>query len=565
MPQQHVQVAYLAERAAGPGQLPSHVLHPLRVEHWLRRLQEGAQPADRDAMLVQLLRVAAQPGARVVLQDRPVLRLQHRGEVVHRLCLATGRLALGADQPERPEKLRALIGVERTGGTQRPLDPLQRRVVAVHQLHLELTDARYAPAAAGHHHLVDHDLGQISAAVAYDDSLPGRVERRHRSQRPAARGRRQQVAERRRYRLRRPRQLQLQPVPVAWQLQLPGAGAVLGPVAKGETRRRQSMVGGVVIDRAEAPRGQRVAQLAGQRESGARAQLDLAFDGALHGSLSLRVDAILTRLSVTRQAQPPAPVSDLDWDSARMRSLADRAVGLYAEFLDGLDDMPISRHAPAAEVRAAVVRLVPEQGMSDDELIAHLRDVLIEWGVQCGHPRFLAYVTGSGTVPGAVVDMLASGVNMNVGGWQLSPSASEIEQSLVRWFAGRFGTGEGATGRLVSGGAMANMVGLKAARDHMAGWDARRDGMAAGPPLVIYATDETHVVTDRAADALGLGTAAVRRLPVDARLRRVTGALREQMRADRAAGLRPMAVVATAGTTSTGTIDPLAEVAEICA
>ena len=270
-------------------------------------------------------------------------------------------------------------------------------------------------------------------------------------------------------------------------------------------------------------------------------------------------------MSVTQQTQPPAPVSDLDWDSARMRSLADRAVQLYAEFLDGLDDMPISRYAPAAEVRAAVVRPVPEQGMSDDELIAHLRDVLIEWGVQCGHPRFLAYVTGSGTVPGAVVDMLASGVNMNVGGWQLSPSASEIEQNLVRWFAARFGMGDEAAGLLVSGGAMANMVGLKAARDHMAGWNTRRDGMAAGPPLVIYATDETHVVTDRAADALGLGTAAVRRLPVDDRLLIVAGALREQIRADRAAGLRPMAVVATAGTTSTGTIDPLAEVAEICA
>ena len=105
--------------------------------------------------------------------------------------------------------------------------------------------------------------------------------------------------------------------------------------------------------------------------------------------------------------------------------------------------------------------------MSDDELIAHLRDVLIEWGVQCGHPRFLAYVTGSGTVPGAVVDMLASGVNMNVGGWQLSPSASEIEQNLVRWFAARFGMGEEAAGLLVSGGAMANMVGAEGgARPH---------------------------------------------------------------------------------------------------
>jgi len=89
--------------------------------------------------------------------------------------------------------------------------------------------------------------------------------------------------------------------------------------------------------------------------------------------------------------------------------------------------MPIARDVPAGQVRDAVVRPVPAEGLGDDQLIDHLRDVLIEWGVQCGHPRFLAYVTGSGTVPGAVADMLASAVNMNVGGWQLSPSASEIE------------------------------------------------------------------------------------------------------------------------------------------
>jgi glutamate/tyrosine decarboxylase-like PLP-dependent enzyme len=263
--------------------------------------------------------------------------------------------------------------------------------------------------------------------------------------------------------------------------------------------------------------------------------------------------------------QRPAPVAELDWGSERMRALAGRAVELYAEFLDGLDGMPIARDVPAARVRDAVVRPVPDEGLEDDELIGHLRDVLIDWGVQCGHPRFLAYVTGSGTVPGAVADMLASAVNMNVGGWQLSPSASEIETALMRWFCDRFGMPRTAGGLLVSGGAMANMVGLKAARDHAAGWDTRRDGMAAGPPLAIYATEETHVVTDRAADALGLGTAAVRRLPVDERMRMVPSALAERIAADRGAGVRPMAVVATAGTTSTGAVDPIDEIAVVCA
>ena len=263
--------------------------------------------------------------------------------------------------------------------------------------------------------------------------------------------------------------------------------------------------------------------------------------------------------------QRPAPVADLDWDSERMRSLAERAVDLYGEFLDGLEGMPIARGAAAGRVRDAVIRPVPEQGLDDEQLIDHLRDVLIEWGVQCGHPRFLAYVTGSGTVPGAVADMLASAVNMNVGGWQLSPSASEIELALMRWFCDRFGLPQTGGGLLVSGGAMANMVGLKAARDHMAGWDTRRDGIAAGPPLAIYATEETHVVTDRAADALGLGTAAVRRLPVDDGRRMVSAALAERIASDRAAGVRPMAVVATAGTTSTGAIDPIDDIARICA
>ena len=263
--------------------------------------------------------------------------------------------------------------------------------------------------------------------------------------------------------------------------------------------------------------------------------------------------------------QRPAPVADLDWDSARMRALAERAIDLYGQFLDGLDGMPIARDVPAARVRDAVARPVPAEGLDDEQLIGHLRDVLIDWGVQCGHPRFLAYVTGSGTVPGAIADMLASAVNMNVGGWQLSPSASEVELALMRWFCDRFGMPATAGGLLVSGGAMANMVGLKAARDHAAGWDTRRDGVAAGSPLAVYATEETHVVTDRAADALGLGTAAVRRVPVDESRRMLPSALAERIAADRAAGVRPMAVVATAGTTSTGAVDPIDDIAGVCA
>src|SRR5439155_2150062 len=133
------------------------------------------------------------------------------------------------------------------------------------------------------------------------------------------------------------------------------------------------------------------------------------------------------------------------------------------------------------------------------------------------------------------------------------------------WFAEQFGLPETAGGLLVSGGAMANFVALKTARDRRAGWDVRTDGVAAGPPLTVYASSEVHVTTNREVDMLGLGTNALRAVPVDGAYRMRIDLLRGAIRRDREAGMRPIAVVATAGTVSTGAVDPLEEIADLCA
>jgi aromatic-L-amino-acid decarboxylase len=261
----------------------------------------------------------------------------------------------------------------------------------------------------------------------------------------------------------------------------------------------------------------------------------------------------------------PPPVTDLDWEPARARAFTDRIADLYEEFLTRLRDLPVSHGRPAGEVREAVAIEVPEHPLPDDELFAYLRDVVFGHASYPGHPRFMAYVSGAGTVPGAAADLLAAGLNMNVGGWMLSPPASEIEFHLTRTFAAWFGLPPGAGGIVVSGGAMANFVALKAARDHVAGWNVRRDGVAAGPPLAMYMSEETHVVSARAADMLGLGTEAVRLVPVDQDLRVRVDALREAIARDRADGVRPFAVVASAGTVATGAVDPLEAIADVCA
>jgi aromatic-L-amino-acid decarboxylase len=263
--------------------------------------------------------------------------------------------------------------------------------------------------------------------------------------------------------------------------------------------------------------------------------------------------------------RPPDPVLDLAWDPDRARRFADHAVDLWTELLKRLPSLPVSGSWNAEQVAAGVARAIPDEPLAEDELFDYLRSLVFDWSMYPGHPRFMAYISGSGTVPGAPADLLAAGLNMNLGGWRLSPSGTEIELALIRWFADQFGLPDSAGGFLVSGGAMANFVALKAARDAKAPWDVRTHGIRWGPALAFYASEEAHVVIDRAADMLGMGLEGVRKVPVDNDRRMRIDALRERIQRDRASGILPIAVAATAGTVATGSIDPLQEIAGVCA
>ncbi|HLB08149.1 MAG TPA: pyridoxal-dependent decarboxylase [Gemmatimonadaceae bacterium] len=269
--------------------------------------------------------------------------------------------------------------------------------------------------------------------------------------------------------------------------------------------------------------------------------------------------------SASREILPPPAVTDLAWSAERARAFGNEMVDLWGDLLERLPSLPVGGRATAADVRAAVTREVPGEPLSNQELIATLRTLAFEHSTYTGHPGFMAYVSGAGTVPGAAADLLAAALNQNVGGWRLSPGATEIELHLGRWFASRLGLPEGAGGYVTSGGAMAAFVALKAARDRRCGWSIRELGTRAGPPLTMYASAQVHDVNPRAADMLGLGTDAVRKVPCDADLRMRASALRAAIARDIRTGHKPIAVIATAGTVSTGAIDPLDEIADVCA
>ena len=260
----------------------------------------------------------------------------------------------------------------------------------------------------------------------------------------------------------------------------------------------------------------------------------------------------------------PEPVTDLDWDAGQARELTGAFVDIWAELLEGMRELPVARASPAADVARQTAFPVPEQPLGVAELAGLLRPLVLEHSTLCGHPGFMAYVSGSGTVPGAAADLLAAALNPNVGGWMLSPAASELELHLTRWLAERFGLPEGSGGLMTSGGATSNMTALKAARDAKAGADVRQNGLG-GRRLVLYTSEEAHATIAEAADLLGLGERAARPIPTDTALSMRVDALEAAIADDLAAGLVPFAVAATAGTTATGAIDPLPQVADVCA
>ncbi len=258
----------------------------------------------------------------------------------------------------------------------------------------------------------------------------------------------------------------------------------------------------------------------------------------------------------------PQPVRDLDWDAEQARDLTERMLGIWSELLEGMRDLPVSRVEPAEQVAEAMSLPIPESPMPLDQLELSMRQMVFEHSTLCGHPGFLAYISGAGTTPGAAADLLASALNPNVGGWVLSPAATELEFHLMRWMAERFGLPSGAGGLMTSGGATSNLTALKVARDNRAGGDVRRDGVTT--PLAIYTSREAHATIEEAGDILGLGSRAVRLIPTDEQKRMRTDLLEQAIVDDLAAGVRPIAVAATAGTTGTGSIDPLDQVAVIC-
>jgi glutamate/tyrosine decarboxylase-like PLP-dependent enzyme len=249
------------------------------------------------------------------------------------------------------------------------------------------------------------------------------------------------------------------------------------------------------------------------------------------------------------------PTTALELSNAEFRALAARVTKLAGDFLAGLPGARAFPPVSGESVAGALAAPIPEKGLHAGALDA-LADVLALSRAPTG--RFFGYVLGSGEPVAALADLLASVLNQNVTAWRSAPAAVTIERNVVGSLAAALGCADFA-GNLCGGGSAANLMGLAMARE--ARLAANETGVRPG---VVYASAEVHMSIPKAVALLGLGRANLRSVPADEEFRMDVGELQRAIAADRAAGRTPFAVVASAGTVNTGSIDPLAAIAAVC-
>lgn len=248
-----------------------------------------------------------------------------------------------------------------------------------------------------------------------------------------------------------------------------------------------------------------------------------------------------------------------DWTA--LRSQAHRMLDDMLDHLEHRRAQPLWQPIPDA-IRASAASPSPHGPQPLDDVYAEFHRTILPYATGNTHPGFMGWVHGGGTAVGMLAEMLAAGLNSNLGGRDHMPIA--VERQVVEWARDWFCFPQGASGLFVTGTSMANLMAVLIARRHALGGDVRTSGIASRARLRAYASKAVHGCVARAMDFAGLGSDALRLVPTDARHRIDAAALAAMIAEDRAAGLKPFLVVGTAGAVDTGAIDDLSVLADLC-
>jgi glutamate/tyrosine decarboxylase-like PLP-dependent enzyme len=252
------------------------------------------------------------------------------------------------------------------------------------------------------------------------------------------------------------------------------------------------------------------------------------------------------------------PLEPADWQ--QFRTQGHRMLDDMFDYLQGIRQRPVWQPVPD-QARAAFRNPLPAQGSDLADVHQQFMDNILPYAIGNTHPGFFGWVHGGGTAAGMLAEMLAAGLNANCGGRDHIPI--EVERQVVRWMAELFGFPSSSSGLFVTGSSMANMIAVLVARYRALGREVRSHGIPPKRQLVAYASAGAHGCIAQAMDLAGLGSANLRKIPMNARFQMDITALETAITADRQAGLQPFFVAGTAGTVDVGAIDELPLLAAI--
>lgn len=260
---------------------------------------------------------------------------------------------------------------------------------------------------------------------------------------------------------------------------------------------------------------------------------------------------------------PPAG----DMDPEVYRQAAHQVADWTADYLRDVERLPVLSPVEPGTVRNALPASPPGTGESISTVLADIDRLLIPATTHWQSPGFMAYFASSGSGPGILGETVASALNVNAMLWRTAPAATELEQVTLDWLRQMVGLPQPLFGVINDTASSSTLYALAAAREAQSDLRIRELGMAGRPELPrlrMYASAEAHSSVEKAGIVLGFGKDGLRRIPVDERFRMDPVALRQAIREDVAAGIRPVAVIATAGTTSTTSVDPIPAIAALC-
>jgi len=259
--------------------------------------------------------------------------------------------------------------------------------------------------------------------------------------------------------------------------------------------------------------------------------------------------------------EPEETLDPNSWES--MRKLGHRMLDDMMNYMETVRKRPVWQHLPE-QVKVNFSKPVPKQPQPPEEIYEEFVENVLPYPMGNIHPRFWGWILGTGTVMGAFAELLAASMNTNTGGGG-NHIANHVEKQVIDWIKEMLGYSQSASGVLTSGCSAANIIGLTVARNAKAGFDLRREGLqSAKQRMVLYASQEIHSSIQKAAELIGLGSEALRLLPVNNYFQIDLKALKATIKKDREKGYMPFCVVGAAGTTNTGSFDNLDALADLC-